>query len=107
MDTSKKRQFEQIFLLFASIASVAIVKEDNMTTVRAIDESGRISLPDNIREVLGVFEGDQFDIITEGFNIVLVRHTQACLACGDDTEVQRMNKTYLCGECRDAITKTL
>jgi len=78
-----------------------------MKNTRTVEKNGRISLPDDVRELIGVFEGDEFDIVTDGVNIILVRHIKTCLACDDDTDVQRMNKTYLCGECREAIAKTL
>jgi len=78
-----------------------------MDTIRAVDKHGRIKLPKEVCKSLGIFEGDEFDITTEGINIVLVRHTKTCLACNDDTDVQRMNRAFLCGECREVISKSL
>ena len=78
-----------------------------MEAIRTIDELGRIALPKIVREYLGIFEGDKFEILIENGRINLARHSPSCLACNDDTDVQKLNRTYLCGECRDAIQKTL
>ena len=78
-----------------------------MDNIQAVDKQRRIKLPKDICELLGIFEGDEFDIITEGINIILVRYTKTCLACDDDTDVQRMNRAFLCGECREVISKSL
>jgi len=78
-----------------------------MNKLRSIDKEGRISLPEEVRQSLGVFEGDEFEVIADGINIVLVRYTATCIACDDDTDVQLLNKGFFCGECRDAINKTL
>ena len=81
-----------------------------MTTVvnsRSIDELGRIVLPKAIREHFGICSGDQFKVEAEGNKIVLERYATSCLACEDNTDVQLFNRTVLCGECRDAVGKTL
>jgi len=78
-----------------------------MNIINTIDEQGRIRIPEEIREFLGVYTGDQFKVMADGVNIILVRHSMSCLACNDDTNVQRVNKTFLCGECREAVAKTL
>ena len=68
-----------------------------------LDTLGRIVLPKTTREQLGIYEGDQFEVITQDATIILVRHAPTCLACNDDTNVERMNKTFLCEVCRDAV----
>lgn len=78
-----------------------------MEAIRTVDELGRVTLPKTVREYLGIFEGDKLEIIIQGGNIILARHTQSCFACDDDTNVQKVNRTYLCEECREAVSKTL
>jgi len=75
--------------------------------IRTVDALGRIILPKTTREQLGIYEGDQFEVITQDATIILVRHAPTCLACDDDTNVERMNKTFLCEVCREAVQKTL
>jgi len=80
-----------------------------MDLISTIDKKGRITLPEEVRESLGVFEGDLFRIapVEPGNFIILARHTPTCFACNDDTDVQKLNRTFLCGECREAVSKTL
>ena len=78
-----------------------------MDNIRTVDELGRIVLPKAVREFLGVLVGDQFVIASEGSRVILSRYNPTCLACDDDTDVRKINRTYLCGECRDAVRNTL
>ena len=68
---------------------------------------GRIVLPLTLRQAQGIAAGDQFEFLTQGTTIMMVRHDPRCLACDDDTDVQKLHRTFLCGECRGAIQKTL
>jgi len=78
-----------------------------MKNITVIDEQKRIALPDELCKFLGIYTGDEFQIITDETHIILTRHTPTCLACNDDTDVHQFNKTFLCGECRDTIAQTL
>jgi len=75
--------------------------------IRTIDELNRIVLPKTVCEQLGVLQGDSFEIVIQGGDILLKRHVRACLACDDDSDVQKIHRTFLCGECRDAVNNTL
>ncbi|MCL2753419.1 MAG: AbrB/MazE/SpoVT family DNA-binding domain-containing protein [Defluviitaleaceae bacterium] len=75
--------------------------------IRTVDELGRIVLPRATREALGIYTGDQFEVITQDTTIILVRHAPTCLACNDDTNVEKMNKTFLCEVCREALQNTI
>jgi len=72
-----------------------------------VDEHGNIRLPAALLEQQGIFTGDEFEIIMIDGRITLARHTSTCYACGDDCDVQKMHKTFLCGECRHVITESL
>ncbi|MCL2621132.1 MAG: AbrB/MazE/SpoVT family DNA-binding domain-containing protein [Defluviitaleaceae bacterium] len=89
------------------MSETAMITTVTAGETRTFDDLGRIVIPKSIRKALNIHEGDQFDVIQDGDIIKLVRCVPACLACDDDTDVQRMNKTFLCGECRDAVSKTL
>ena len=75
--------------------------------IRTTDELNRIILPKTVCEQLGILAGDSFEVLTQGSDILLKRHAPLCLACNDDTDVQALHRTYLCGVCRDAVTSTL
>jgi len=84
-----------------------VTKEPSTQNIRSVDELGRIVLPKTAREYLGIYPNDQFEIIMDKGNIILVRHNPKCLACDDDTNVEKVHKTFLCEECREAVKKTL
>ena len=74
-------------------------------TLRTVDELGRINLPKAALEALGIFEGDKLEVLVNENYIKLVRKTLTCCACNADNDVKKVNKTFLCGECREAIRK--
>jgi len=75
--------------------------------IKTVCELGRIQLPLTLRQSQGIFAGDKFEFLTQGTTIMMVRHTPKCLACDDDTNVQKLHMTFLCEVCREAIQKTL
>jgi len=75
--------------------------------VKTVDELGRIMLPLTLRQAQGIAAGDQFEFLTQGTTIMMVRHAPRCLACDDDANVQRLHKTFLCETCREAVQRTL
>jgi len=75
--------------------------------IRTVDELGRIVLPITLRKAQGIVAGDQFEFLMQGTTILLVRCAPKCLACDDDTNVQRLHNTFLCEVCREAVQRTL
>ena len=75
--------------------------------VKTVCELGRIQLPLTLRQAQGIEAGDQFEFLTQGTTIMMVRHAPSCLACDDDTDVQRLHRTFLCGECREGVKKII
>ncbi|MCL2169500.1 MAG: AbrB/MazE/SpoVT family DNA-binding domain-containing protein [Defluviitaleaceae bacterium] len=82
-------------------------REKTVDAIRTIDEIGRVIIPKSVRDYLGIVPGDKFEIVINNGSIVFARHESVCLACNEDTDVQRFNKTFLCGECRDALVKAM
>jgi len=79
----------------------------NTQALRTVDELGRIGLPKTLRQNLGIAAGDQYEIVTQGQKIILLRHAPSCQVCNEDTNVTCLNKAFLCEVCREAIEKTL
>jgi len=74
-----------------------------MDAIRTVDEMGRIIIPNIVRERMGIDPGDQFEMVTQGTNIILVRHMPGCWVCEYDDNVQKIGRTYLCEECRTKL----
>jgi len=75
----------------------------NAGALCTLENQARITLPKAVCEMMNLLEGDQFEVVVQGTKIMLTRNAPTCLACDDDTDVQRLNRTFLCGECRDAV----
>jgi len=78
-----------------------------MEPIVTIDKTGKVYMPTSLRDYFSIHEGDKFKIVEQKGNIVFIRHAPTCQACNDDTDVKKVNKTFLCGECRDSVIKTL
>jgi AbrB family looped-hinge helix DNA binding protein len=78
-----------------------------MYSLGSFDKNGAIKISKQLRELLGIYEGDQFVVMEDEGEIRLIRYTATCLACGDDTDVRSYNRTFLCGECRESINRAV
>ena len=75
--------------------------------VRKIDELGRIVLPIEIRNTLGIESRDSLEIFVEGDKIVLAKYQPSCLFCGNTENVVYFHGKMICRECLDQIKKQL
>lgn len=51
--------------------------------VRKVDDLGRIVIPMELRRTLGIKVKDPIQIYVEGERIILQKHRDACVICGD------------------------
>ncbi len=72
--------------------------------LRHVDELGRIVIPVEFRNELGIGAGSPLDICTEGDAIVLGHHRQTCAFCREPTEHQFRGKP-VCGQCADDLRR--
>ncbi len=71
--------------------------------VRKIDALGRIVLPIEIRDTLGIKERDPLEIFVDGENIVFKKYSPTCIFC-DSTENLTLYKSKLiCPDCINDI----
>lgn len=75
--------------------------------VRRTDDLGRIVLPKELRDTLGIKNGDPLEVFVEGERIVLKKYAPGCVLCGN---VEReMTSLYpeklICVACVAIITK--
>lgn len=71
--------------------------------VRKTDPLGRIVLPKEIRDGLGIKENDRLEIFIDGDRLVLRKYMPYCMACGKTREVFQFGNIKLCGECIHTI----
>ena len=73
--------------------------------VRKIDELGRVVLPIEIRNTLGIESRDSLEIFVEGDKIVLGKYQPACLFCGYAQNVIYFHGKLICHDCLDQLKK--
>ncbi|MBO5907934.1 MAG: AbrB/MazE/SpoVT family DNA-binding domain-containing protein [Clostridia bacterium] len=75
--------------------------------VRNIDELGRIVVPKEIRQRMGIANNDPVEIYIEGDKVILTKYTPVCHFCGSDSEVCDFKGKKICKSCiSDIINST-
>lgn len=75
--------------------------------VRRVDELGRIVLPAEIRQSMGIQVKDTLEIFTENDRIVLQKYHPSCIFCDNVDNVVQFNQKLICTECLEKIKKQL
>ncbi|MBE6855196.1 MAG: AbrB/MazE/SpoVT family DNA-binding domain-containing protein [Ruminococcus sp.] len=73
----------------------------NTGIVRKVDELGRVVIPKELRNTLGINERDPLEIYVEGHKIILQKYQNRCVFCGEKTENCFMDKCV----CEGCINK--
>lgn len=71
--------------------------------IRRIDELGRLVVPKEIRNKLGIADGDPIEIYVEGEKIILKKHQIACAFCGSTDTLSEFKGHKICQKCLDEI----
>lgn len=67
--------------------------------VRPIDQLGRIVLPKELRETLGISARDSLEIFIEGEKVILKKYVPNCCFCGSDEEMSLFQGKLICRSC--------
>ncbi len=73
--------------------------------VRKIDELGRIVMPAEIRQTLGLKIRDALEIYVEGDQIILKKYQPSCLFCTNADNLVFYEGKRICRECLEKIKK--
>lgn len=66
---------------------------------RKIDDLGRIVIPIELREELGIKKQDQFEISIENGKLVLEIKSDQCIFCGSQNHLSKMKTKNVCSTC--------
>lgn len=66
---------------------------------RPVDALGRVVIPMEIRENLGINTKDLLEISVEGDKIVLKKHGQSCVFCGSSDDLVIFEDKKICKKC--------
>lgn len=78
----------------------------NIGIVRKIDNLGRVVLPKETRDMLGMETGDPIEIYTDGECVVLKKYQAKCVFCGSDEDLVMFENKAICPRCINALGGT-
>lgn len=70
---------------------------------RCVDELGRIVIPKEMRNKLGIGPETPLEIHLEGDSIVMHKESDACIFCASDTDVTEFRGKMICAACREQL----
>jgi transcriptional pleiotropic regulator of transition state genes len=74
--------------------------------VRRVDDLGRIVIPMELRRTLGIKVKDPLAIFVEGDRIILQKHRDACVICGDsESAMLTVKDRAVCESCASAVRR--
>ena len=73
--------------------------------LRKVDELGRITLPIEIRNKLGIKEKDPLEIFVNGDDIILRKETTSCIICSSHENILSIEYKSICQNCVTKIKK--
>ena len=75
--------------------------------VRKVDELGRVVIPIELRNNLGIKEKDPIEIFVDGSSIVLKKYQPNCVFCGGTKKLVEYKGKLVCSTCSKAIETAL
>ena len=72
---------------------------------RPVDALGRVVIPMEIRENLGIKTKDLLEIFVQGDKIVLKKHSDSCIFCNSEDDVISFEDNKVCRECLAKLSK--
>lgn len=67
--------------------------------LRPVDNLGRVVIPMEIRNTLGIKPKDPIEIFTDGESIILKKYSPSCVFCGNADDVLLFEEKRICREC--------
>ncbi len=75
--------------------------------VRKVDELGRIVIPSEIRQSMGIQVRDSLEIYTDQHRIVLQKYSPSCIFCTNVENLVYFNSQRICPTCLEKIKQEL
>ncbi len=74
--------------------------------VRKIDDLGRMVIPKELRNTMGIKRKDPMEIFVEGDKIILKKYEPGCIFCGNVENVVDYKGKEICETCIDETKNT-
>lgn len=72
--------------------------------IRKLDPLGRVVLPKELRDTMGLEEGTPMEFYVEGEAIMLKKYTPGCVLCDSMDELKEYRGKWICGQCRKKLS---
>ena len=72
--------------------------------LRNVDSLGRLVLPMELRNKLGIKEKDSIEILVDGSSIILKKYNPNCVFCGNSKNLFQYNDKLICSKCKEKLT---
>lgn len=66
--------------------------------IRRVDDLGRIVLPKELRQTMGIRTGDPMEIYIDADNIILRKYAPGCVFC-ENTDAKEVRGVRICERC--------
>ena len=76
------------------------------TSYKKIDDVGRVVLPKDVREELGLRINDVIKIDVEKDKIIITKAEETCLFCGNKSGLIHFKGKTICGKCVKDLNNT-
>lgn len=74
----------------------------NTGITRKVDDLGRVVLPSELRESLGINTQDKLEIYIDGEKIILTKRTETCIVCGNTEQLTKIKEKFICLNCLES-----
>lgn len=68
--------------------------------VRKLDDLGRIVIPIELRRKFDIKELDDIEIFVKGETIILRKHRDKCVLCGNEGNLTTFKNKAICDKCK-------
>ena len=73
--------------------------------VRDVDKLGRIVIPIEYRNMLGIENGDPVEILAEKDRIILRRYEEGCVFCRGTRNLIELEGKLVCADCASRVAE--
>ena len=67
--------------------------------IRNIDELGRLVVPKELRNKLGIGKNDPVEIYVEGEKVIIMKYQPVCHFCGSTEQISEFKTKKICASC--------
>lgn len=75
--------------------------------IRRVDELGRVVIPIELRNQLGIEVKDPMEIFVDGSSIILKKHELSCIFCGNTKSLTKYKDKLVCNKCAKSISQII